>query len=205
MTTSRLESFSDGCIAIFITIVLLTFKMPAGNTFSDLYALWPSFVCYLLSFIVIGIYWGNQHHLMHVVDNVTSRIMWSNLAWLFMLSLVSFSTGWAAQTMLSPHAVSFYGIILLGCNLTYINLEYAVVSQERREAAESGIECNLDDVLGNRQKEYAAMGLYISGAIFALWFPVVSMALYFLVNAMWFIPDRRISRKHSKVAGRNIN
>lgn len=198
MTTERLEAFSDGCVAIFITIILLGLKFPKGNTYNDLLPMIPSIICYAMSFIVIAIYWGNQHHLLHTVIHVTSKIMWTNFAWLFALSLVSFATAWAARSMLAPHTVSFYGVIMLACNRTYVILENAVVEQEKIEAAEMGTVYNLEEILGERLKENIAMVLYFCGTVVSFWIPPLAMAMYFIVDAMWFVPDRRISNSHCK-------
>lgn len=192
MTTDRLEAFSDGCIAIFITITLLTLQLPAGDTYAALLVQAPAFFCYALSFIVIGIYWGNHHHLIHTIEQVSAKIMWANLAWLFALSIVSFATGWMAFHMLAPQTVSFYGVILLACNRTYVYLEHRVVEREREEAKQRGAMCSLDDKLGERIKERVAMCLYACGAVVALWLPWVAMLFYFAVNVIWFVPDRRI-------------
>lgn len=199
MTTGRLEAFSDGCIAIFITITLLAFKTPGGSSYQDLMHIVPSFICYAMSYIVIGIYWGNQHHLINTIHHITDKIIWTNLFWLFALSLVSFATSWVANNNLAPHTVSFYGVILLACNRTYVLLEHMVVEQERVEALERGSECNLDDILGEREKERIAMGLYVVGAIVALWHPIIAFIMYFVVNIIWFVPDRRISKHHEKL------
>ncbi|WP_028264025.1 TMEM175 family protein [Atopobium fossor] len=199
MEKNRLESFSDGCIAIFITVILLTFQVLAHGTYRDLLPLIPSFVCYLLSFIVIAIYWGNQHHLVHAIQFINSKIMWANLAWLFSLSLVSFATAWTSLNMLAPQTVSFYGVILLLCNRTYVLLEHMVVEQQKFEAQQSGQPCNLEDALGNRDKERLAMCMYVAGAIISLWLPLAALILYMLVNVMWFIPDSRISRHLSRM------
>ncbi|WP_298579549.1 TMEM175 family protein [uncultured Olegusella sp.] len=192
MTTDRLEAFSDGCIAIFITITLLTFQLPEGDTYANLLVQAPAFFCYAISFIVTGIYWGNHHHLIHTIEQVSEKIMWANMAWLFALSLVSFATGWVALYMLAPHTVSFFGVILLACNRTYVYLEHCVVECEREEAKQRGARYSLDDRLGERIKERIAMCLYASGAVIAFWLPWVAVLFYFVVNVIWFVPDRRI-------------
>lgn len=197
MTKDRLLAFSDGCIAIFITIILLTFEMPEGASFSDLRSMIPSFVGYVLSFILIGTYWGNHHHLMQVTAYIDGRIMWANLAWLFCLSLVSFTTAWTGRYHFAPHTVAAYGIVAISCTITYMILEKAIMDAQLRMSEVCG-QCGngkcLKLILGNRYKEYMALALYGVGIIVAFFYPMAAIGCFVIVNIAWFVPDSRIAR-----------
>lgn len=194
MRTNRLEAFSDGVLAIIITIMVLEFRAPAFGeghvpTFSDLIdaGLVPVFFSYVLSFVFIAIYWNNHHHLMTTADHVSGRIMWANMHLLFWLSLIPFSTSWLGESHGAAAPAALYGVILLMAGVAYYVLGMMII-------AESGAEGTLARAVGRDRKGQISPVLYALaiGAAF-IWTPL-SFALYVVVAAMWLIPDRRIER-----------
>lgn len=185
MKTHRLEAFSDGVIAILITIMVLELKVPHEATFVALAPLIPIFLSYLLSFIYLGIYWNNHHHMFHVVEKVTGPILWWNHILLFVLSLVPFSTAWMGENHFENAPVALYGLNLLFCGIAYWCLQNSIIKSQ-------GSESLLKRAIGADKKGKASPFVYAIGVVFAFIAPVVSGVLYTAVAIMWIIPDKRI-------------
>jgi uncharacterized membrane protein len=185
MGKGRLEAFSDGVIAIIITIMVLELKPPHGDNLIVLRALTPAFVSYVLSFVYIGIYWNNHHHMLQAVEKVNGRILWANLHLLFWLSLVPFVTGWMGENHFTALPVAFYGAVLLMAGLAYLILERALT-------AHHGKDSRLAVAVGNDIKGIISLIIYAVAIPLSFLNPWIAFALYILVAIMWFIPDRRI-------------
>jgi uncharacterized membrane protein len=185
--TNRLEAFSDGVIAIIITIMVLEMKAPHGTDVAALQPLLPVFVSYVLSFVYVGIYWNNHHHLLHATQQINGPIMWANLHLLFWQSLVPFVTRWMGENHFAALPTALYGFVLLMSALAYFILESAIVAKQGRDSLLAG-------ALGRDRK--AKLSVVIYGIAIGLSFlnQWVAGLLYALVAAMWFIPDRRIER-----------
>ena len=187
MGKGRLEAFSDGVIAIIITIMVLELRPPEGSEPGSLVRLVPIFSSYVLSFVLIGIYWNNHHHLLHTVRHVSAGILWSNLHLLFWLSLVPFVTGWMGENHFAEWPVALYGVVMLMAGVAYYILSRAII---RRHGPES----TLRVAVGIDEKGVASVVLYalaIGLAFFNRW---ASLALYIAVAVMWLVPDKRIER-----------
>jgi uncharacterized membrane protein len=187
MGTGRLEAFSDGVVAIIITIMVLELNVPHGTTFADLQPLLPVFLSYLLSFIYVGIYWNNHHHMLHLVQSVSGPILWANLHLLFWLSLVPFVTSWLGENHLTALPVALYGCVLIMAALAYTLLMTLMVRHE-------GPDSKLARAMGRDIKGKGSLVAYAAAIGLAFVQPIVSLALYVLVAAIWFIPDRRVER-----------
>jgi len=188
MDTRRLEAFSDGVLAIIITIMVLELKVPHDAGLPALWALWPVFGSYVLSFVYVGIYWNNHHHMLHVTQRVTGAILWANLHLLFWLSLLPFSTGWMGENEFARWPTVTYGVNLLACALAYFLLE-------RRIIAAQGADGKLAVAVGRDLKGKLSPLFYLAGIAAAwLWWPAAGMALFVLVALIWLVPDRRIER-----------
>jgi uncharacterized membrane protein len=185
MGKDRLTAFSDGVIAIIITIMVLELKIPEGDDWAALAQVGPVFSAYVLSFIYLAIYWNNHHHLLHMVTHVDGLILWANSHLLFWLSLVPASTWWLGEHFPAPLPAAIYGVTLLMPAIAYYLLELAIV---RRQGPQSV----LASALGSDFKGKISIVLYVAGIALAFIVPWASIALYVLVAAMWFIPDRRI-------------
>jgi len=185
---TRLEAFSDGVIAVIITIMVLELKVPHDATLSALAELWPVFLSYLLSFVYVGIYWNNHHHLMHAVRRINGSVLWANLHLLFWLSLVPFTTAWMAENHFADVPVALYSLVLLMCGLSYTMLATCLSKID-------GHNVTLGQVSGRRDLKgllsIAGYVLAIVCAFFAKW---ASLAIIVAIALMWFIPDRRIEK-----------
>jgi uncharacterized membrane protein len=189
MSAGRLEAFSDGVLAIIITIMVLELKVPHGADLAALLTLRPVLLAYVLSFVYVGIYWNNHHHLIRTVKHVTGRIMWANLHLLFWLSLFPFVTGWVGEFPDAPLPAALYGVVLLAAAFAWLVLQGAII-------ASGGI---LQSALGGDLKGKLSPLLYLAGIGLSFVRPWLSYALYLVVAALWVIPDRRIeSRLASK-------
>ena len=188
MGKTRLEAFSDGVLAIIITIMVLELKVPHGDELADLLPLLPVFLSYVLSFVYIGIYWNNHHHMLHTVQHVNGAILWANLHLLFWLSLVPFVTGWMGENHFAALPTSLYGVVLFMAALAYWLLQTAII------AGGGGKEALLARAVGNDRKGKLSQVLYLIAIPAAFWFEWLSGALYVLVAIIWLIPDRRIER-----------
>jgi len=188
MDSKRLEAFSDGVLAIIITIMVLELKVPHEPTIAALVALWPVFLSYVLSFLYVGIYWNNHHHMLAVTREVNGGILWANLHLLFWLSLLPFSTGWMGENLFARGPTVLYGLNLLACALAYYLLE-------RRIIANQGEQGKLAGAVGRDLKGKLSPLFYIVGIALAwLWLPMAGMAFFVLMALVWLVPDRRIER-----------
>ncbi len=185
MGKNRLEAFSDGVIAIIITIMVLEMKAPHGAELSALVPLLPVLLSYVLSFIYVGIYWNNHHHMLHAVQSVNGAALWANLHLLFWLSLVPFVTGWLGENHFAPLPVALYGAVLLMAAIAYFILAQVLIHQHGRNAA-------LAAALGSDFKGKASIVFYVLAIPLAFVSQWLALAIYALVAALWFIPDRRI-------------
>jgi uncharacterized membrane protein len=188
MGRGRLEAFSDGVLAIIITIMVLELKVPHGADLGALGPLLPVFLSYVLSFIFIGIYWSNHHHLLHAVRHVDGRILWANLHLLFWLSLIPFVTGWMGENHFAAWPVALYGTVLLSAAIAYFILTRVLVSYHGRDSA-------LAKAVGKDFKGKVSMVCYAVAIPLAFVNSWLACGLYVLVVVMWLIPDRRIERE----------
>lgn len=187
MTTTRLEAFSDGVIAILITIMILELKVPHGTEISALVPVLPHLLVYLLSFIFLGIYWNNHHHMLHLTDRINGGVMWANMHLLFWLSLVPFTTAWMGENNLAAVPTAVYGAVLLLNGVAYYILERVIIAAQ-------GPECRLAMAVGKDLKGIASVVLYALAIMLAFVNPLIAIAIYVVVALMWLIPDRRIER-----------
>jgi uncharacterized membrane protein len=187
MNKGRLEAFSDGVIAIIITIMVLELKTPHGATPADLKPLIPVALSYVLSFIYVGIYWNNHHHMLHAVRQVRGTALWANLHFLFWLSIIPFVTSWMGENHFEQWPVALYGIILVMNSIAYVILAAVLVKQ-------AGPGSTLAKAMGKERKGKASLGIYVVAVALAFVDPRISLALYTLVAVIWFIPDTRIEK-----------
>ncbi len=187
MGKNRLEAFSDGVIAIIITIMVLEMKVPHGEDLSTLAPLIPVFVSYVLSFVNVGIYWNNHHHLLHAVKNVNGSILWANMHLLFWLSLFPFVTGWMGENHFASLPVALYGIVLAMAGVSYFVLSRLLISHHGKESA-------LAKAVGSDIKGIASLIIYISAVPLSFLNQWIAFSLYIVVAFIWFIPDRRIEK-----------
>jgi uncharacterized membrane protein len=187
MGKGRLEAFSDGVIAIIITIMVLELKQPEGHGLEALMAVLPHIGIYILSFIYAGIYWNNHHHMFQAVKSVNGAVLWSNLHLLFWLSLTPFTSAWMGKSHFAALPVAAYGVVLLMCGAAYTILVRALI-------AHNGEESLLARAIGNDAKGWASLVMYAAGIGAAAFMPLLSVGFYAAVAAMWLIPDRRIER-----------
>ena len=192
MNKGRLEAFSDGVLAIIITIMVLELKVPVGEHPGALGPLLPVFLSYVLSFVYLGIYWNNHHHLWQAVQRVNGRILWANMHLLFWLSLTPFVTAWMGENHFAPWPVALYGLVMFFAGLAYFLLSRALI-------AHHGTDSFLAHALGRDRKGKISIVAYASAVPLAFLSPWISCALYVVVAAMWFIPDRRIEMQHHPV------
>jgi uncharacterized membrane protein len=188
MGKSRIEAFSDGVIAIIITIMVLELKVPHGASFSDLVELAPVFLSYVLSFIYVGIYWNNHHHLFQAVHEVHGGTLWANLHLLFWLSLIPFTSGWMGENHFATAPVALYGANLFVCAIAYTILTRSLTRRHEENRA-------LADAIGSDRKGWLSLALYLAGIGMACIHPWLGFAVYAVVAAIWFIPDRRIEER----------
>ena len=187
MTTNRLEAFSDGVIAILITIMVLAFRIPHVATWHALHPLAPLFLTYVLSFVNLGIYWNNHHHLLSRTRTVTGGVLWANLHLLFWLSLFPFATGWMGENHFAQIPVAAYGVVLLGAAVSYFTLQSVIVRHE-------GNESPLAHAIGRDRKGKVSVLLYVT-ALAVVWLNRwLGVSIFVLVSALWFVPDRRLER-----------
>ncbi|HXU29064.1 MAG TPA: TMEM175 family protein [Thermoanaerobaculia bacterium] len=188
MGKGRLEAFSDGVIAIIITIMVLELKVPHGADWAALSALSPVFLSYVLSFIYVGIYWNNHHHLFQAVHKINGRILWANLHLLFWLSLTPFVTGWMGENHFAPLPVALYGVNLFMAAISYTILVRALL-------AHHGKDSTLSLAIGKDFKGYLSLALYFVAIPLSFVNPWIGFSFYVLVAIIWFIPDRRIEKQ----------
>ena len=189
MGKGRLEAFSDGVIAIIITIMVLELKVPHQADLAALGALWPVFLSYVLSFINVGIYWNNHHHLLHAVRQVSGGILWANLHLLFWLSLMPWATGWMGENHFAALPTALYGGVLAMCGVAYTILVFTIIASHGQDSV-------LAQAIGRDFKGKASLLLYAAAVPAALWLhPGVAGALFVAVALMWLVPDKRIERQ----------
>ena len=194
MGKNRLEAFSDGVLAIIITIMVLDLKVPHGDSFAALGALLPTFVSYVLSFIYLAIYWNNHHHMFHAVKHVNGAVLWANLHLLFWLSLVPFVTGWMGENHFETIPVFAYGVVLIGAACAYTILVRALL-------AIHGADSLFGQALGRDFKGWISIVLYVAALGLAFVHPLSACAVYATVAAIWLIPDRRFEKLLARVEG----
>lgn len=185
MTKTRLEAFSDGVIAIIITIMVLELRVPHGTDLAALAPLMPIFLTYVMSFVFIGIYWSNHHHMLHAAERVNGKILWANLHLLFWLSLVPFTTGWMGENHFEPLPTALYGVVLFMASIGYLFLEMAIV-------AHHGPQSRLAAAVGSEFKGKISLALYAAAVPLAFVNHWISLAIYVGVALMWLTPDPRI-------------
>jgi len=186
MTATRLEAFSDGVLAIIITIMVLELKPPHESTFDALKPLIPVFLTYLMSFVYIGIYWNNHHHLLKTIHKVTGGMMWANLHLLFWLSLFPFVTGWMGENHFTSLPTALYGSVLLAAAVAYYILQTIILREQGRDS-------RLAVALGRDLKGKISPVLYAAAIPLSFVNPLIANGLYILVALMWLIPDRRLA------------
>ncbi len=188
MSKGRLEAFSDGVLAVIITIMVLEMKSPHGTSVADLRPVIPTFLSYLLSFIYVGIYWNNHHHLLHATQHVNGATLWANLHLLFWLSLIPFATAWVGENHLAPWPVAVYGIVLLMAGVAYYILVQSLIRLHGRSSI-------LASLIGSDRKGKISVVLYAVAIPLAFVEPWVAAAFYIAVAIIWLVPDRRIEGK----------
>ena len=196
MTSERIAAFSDGVIAIIITIMVLELKVPHGTDVGALTGLIPVFLAYVLSFILVGIYWSNHHHMLFLTDRINGGILWANLHLLFWLSLMPFVTGWMGENHFMPLPTALYGAVLLFAGVAYYILEQTIIRSQ-------GPNSKLAAAVGTDRKGIASVVLYAIAIPLAFVNQVISDAIYALVALMWLIPDRRIESIFDEMEPRN--
>ncbi len=187
MGKSRLEAFSDGVLAIIITIMVLEMKVPHGATLEALSPILPVLLSYVLSFLYVGIYWNNHHHLLHAATKVSAPILWANLHLLFWLSLLPFATGWMGENHFAPLPTALYGAILLAAAMAYWILQQSIIAAQGEQSV-------LRRAVGSDWKGKLSPLLYVVGIALALVAPQLAQAIYVFVALLWLVPDRRIER-----------
>jgi uncharacterized membrane protein len=190
---TRLEAFSDGVLAIIITIMVLEMKVPHGEDFAALRPLLPVFLCYVLSFVYVGIYWNNHHHMLQAARHVDGRVLWANLHLLFWLSLFPFVTGWMGENHFAPLPSAVYGVVLLMAGIAYWILARAIIANE-------GSDSLLGRAIGKDRKGMASIVMYAIAIPLATFDPRIAAAIYVGVALLWLVPDRRVERM---MAGRS--
>ncbi len=187
MSRSRMEAFSDGVIAIIITIMVLELAPPHGGELAALQPLIPTFLSYILSFVFVGIYWNNHHHLLQTVKQVDGRALWANLHLLFWLSLIPFVTGWMGENEFAAWPVALYGIVMLGAAIAYTILTLSLISLH-------GSDSVLKTAIGDDRKGRISLLIYLIAILLAFVDARIAGALYILVAVIWLIPDQRIEK-----------
>jgi uncharacterized membrane protein len=193
MKPERLNAFSDGVMAILITIMVLELKVPHGTDLSALSGVVPVLLVYILSFVILGIYWNNHHHMFYLTDRITGGILWANLHLLFWLSLLPFVTGWMGENHFAPVPTALYGAVLLMAGVAYYILERTIIRSQ-------GASSKLEAAVGNDAKGKISVVLYAVAIPLAFVHQILSDAIYVLVALMWLIPDRRIESLFNDLA-----
>jgi uncharacterized membrane protein len=189
MSKGRLEAFSDGVIAILITIMVLELKVPPGSDWAAARTAVPTLLMYLLSFVFLGIYWNNHHHMLHATDRINGKVLWANLHLLFWLSLVPYGTSWMGATHSAPLPTAIYGAVLLCAGLAYTILQGAIIAQQGRRQS------RLAQAVGKDVKGKMSASLYAAAIPLAFVRPWIADAIYVLVALIWLVPDPRIEAK----------
>jgi uncharacterized membrane protein len=187
MTRTRLEAFSDGVLAIIITIFVLELKVPHGESFAVLEPLLPAFLAYVLSFVYVGIYWNNHHHMLHAATHVDGAVLWANLHLLFWLSLLPFVTGWMGENHFAATPTALYGCVLLMAAVAYRILQRSIIAAEGKDAV-------LARAIGKDLKGKASVLVYAAAIPVAFFSPWLAQAGYVIIALLWLVPDKRIER-----------
>ena len=187
MSKGRMEAFSDGVLAIVITIMVLKLNAPESLTLDAVKEVFPTFLAYVLSFIYVGIYWANHHHLVNMIDSVSGRLLWKNLHWIFWMSLIPTATEWMGLNPYKSLPAVFYGSILFMCAVSYNIVQAEII---KINGAESLISQNI----GNDFKGKSSIFAYAVAAAFAIYFPVVSYLIYIVIALIWIVPDSRLEK-----------
>src|SRR5215472_14086894 len=187
MSKGRLEGFSDGVIAIIITIMVLEMKVPHGNRLEDLAPVVPTFLSYVLSFVYVGIYWNNHHHMLHASTVVTGAMLWANLHLLFWLSLFPFATGWMGENHFTAVPTALYGVVLLMAAISYYLLERSIIRAQGQESI-------LKKAIGYDWKAKLSLVLYVIAIVVTLRSSWIAQAIFVINALIWLIPDRRIEK-----------
>lgn len=198
MSKTRLEAFSDGVLAIIITIMVLELKVPHGDSLLALKPLLPVFVSYILSFINIGIYWNNHHHMMHAAHGVNGSVLWANAHLLFWLSLIPFATAWMGENNFTKWPVALYGFILLMAGIAYYFLAHCLTALHGKNST-------FAKLLGRDRKGKISVIIYVFGIAFCFIHPLIGFAMYVLVATIWFIPDKRFENRFAPSSPLNSN
>jgi uncharacterized membrane protein len=188
MTKGRLEAFSDGVIAIIITIMVLEMKAPHGDSLQSLKPLIPVFISYVLSFVYIGIYWNNHHHMMHAAHKVNGAALWTNMHLLFWLSIVPFATAWMGENHFTTWPVVLYGFVMLMAGVAYYFLAHCLTDLHGKEST-------FTKALGSDFKGKVSVVIYVIGICLSFIHPYIGLASYVLVALMWFVPDKRFESR----------
>jgi uncharacterized membrane protein len=191
MSKGRMEAFSDGVLAVIITVMVLEMNPPRGIRLMVLRPLFPVFFSYVLSFLYIGIYWNNHHHLLHAAEHVTGDILWANLHLLFWLSLTPFATAWMGENHLAPWPVALYGVLLLFAGIAYFVLTKTLIACHGKDSA-------LAVSIGSDRKGRISLAVYVAAVPLAFVQPWIACACYVLVAVMWLLPDPRIEKRLRK-------
>lgn len=195
MHKGRLEAFTDGVMAIIITVMVLELHVPHGDALADLFELWPVLLSYVLSFIYVGIYWNNHHHMFQVSATVSGAVLWANLHLLFWLSLLPFATGWIGENALAPWPVALFGFDLLMAAIAYFILQHALIVHQ-------GAKSVLARAVGRDTKGWTSAILYLGGIVLAVaGLPRLAYAVLWLPALLWVVPDKRIERVAGKTEG----
>jgi uncharacterized membrane protein len=187
MPKGRLEAFTDGVMAIIITIMVLELKVPEGFELDSLLAVVPKLLIYLLSFVFVGIYWMNHHHTLHATKKVTGGILWANLSLLFWLSLFPFVAGWMGENLSHPLPSAAYGLILFMAGISYLVLQKSIIASDGENSA-------LKKAIGNDWKGKVTSGLIVLAVISSFFLTYLSLIIYILITIIWMVPDKRIEK-----------
>lgn len=187
MNTGRMEAFSDGVLAIIITIMVLKLNAPDSMTFNGIKEIFPIFLAYIVSFIYVGIYWANHHHLISTIDLVSGKLLWKNLHWIFWMSLIPVATEWLGLNPFESIPAVFYGIILFMCAISYNIVQREVIKI-------SGKDSQISKDIGNDLKGKVSILAYAFAIIFAFYFPIISYLIYAIDALIWVVPDKRIEK-----------
>lgn len=196
MKPQRLEAFSDGVLAIIITIMVLEFRVPEGSTFKALTPLISKVISYILSFIYVGIYWNNHHHIFQVIEKVNGKVLWANLGLLFWLSLLPFATAWMGENSFQKNPVALYGFVLLMASISFRILENISISLEGKES-------KISRALRSGLKEKISTASYLAGIGISFFSAYVSLAIFFIIALIWVVPDRRVEKIVEERTGEN--
>jgi uncharacterized membrane protein len=188
MTTGRMEAFSDGVIAIIITIMVLEMKVPHGNGLQQLKPLLPVFLSYVLSFLYVGIYWNNHHHMLHACTSVTGGMLWANLHLLFWLSLFPFTTGWMGENQFTALPTVLYGVVLLMAAFAYLLLQKTIIRAQGEDSL-------LKQAIGRDWKGKLSPVLYVLAIVTTFYSSWIAQAIFLIAALIWLIPDRRIEKR----------